>query len=98
MPPFRAHDAPPKTVEDLRANRIWDDRKSLIADTALSLKDKQTIVLRMARTGTELVLPNDGRVGGVATGLGGPLVLPPFNVDDVKHILGKSRDFRGFQI
>ena len=66
-------------------NRIWDDRKSLIAHTALSLKDKQNIVLRMARTDTELVLLNDGRVGDVATGIGGTLVLPPLNVDDVKH-------------
>ena len=39
----------------------------------------------MARTGTELVLLNDGRVGDVATGIGGTLVLPPLNVDDVKH-------------
>ena len=39
----------------------------------------------MARTGTELVLLNDGRVGNVATGIGGTLVLPPLNVDDVKH-------------
>ena len=62
-------------------NRVWDDRNSLLADTALSLKDKQNVVLRTARTGTELVLPNDGRVGDVATGLGGTLVLPPLNVD-----------------
>ena len=66
-------------------NRIWDDRKSLLADTALSLKDEQNIVLRMARKGTELVLLNDGRVRDVATGIGGTLVLPPLNVDDVKH-------------
>ena len=55
-------------------NRIWDDRKSLLADTALNLKDKQNIVRRIARTDTELVLLNDGRVGDVATGLGGTLV------------------------
>ena len=66
-------------------NRIWDDKKSVLADTALSLKDKQNIVLRMARTSTELVLLNDGGVGDVATGIGGTLVLPPLNVDDVKH-------------
>ena len=66
-------------------NRIWDDRKSLLADTSLSLKDKQNIELRMTRTGTELVLFKDGRVGDVATGTGGTLVLPPLNVDDVKH-------------
>ena len=64
-------------------NRIWDDRKSL-ADTALSLKDEQNIALRIARTGTELALHNDGRVGDVTTGIGGTLVLPPLNVDDVK--------------
>ena len=66
-------------------NRIWDDRKSVLADTALSLKDEHNVVLRMARTGTELVLLNGGRVGDVATGIGGTLVLPPLNVDDVKH-------------
>ena len=66
-------------------NRVWDDRKSLLADTALSLKGNQNIVLRMARTGTELVLLNDGRVGDVTTGIGGTLVIPPLNVDDVKH-------------
>ena len=49
----------------------------------------------MAQTGTELVLLNDGRVGGVATGLGGTLVLPPFNVDDVKHYFGKVKGFLG---
>ena len=65
-------------------NRIWDDRKSLLADTALSLKDEQNIALRTARTGTELALHNDGRVGDVATGISGTLVLPPLNVDDVK--------------
>ena len=85
MPPFRTHDEPPKPVEDLRANRIWDDRKSLLADTALSLKDEQNIALRMAQTGTELVLHNNGRMGDVAIGIGGTLVLPPLNVDDVKH-------------
>ena len=74
-------------------NRIWDDKKSLLADTALNLKDKHNIVRRMARTGTELVLLNDGRVGDVATGLGGTLVLPPLNVDDVKHHFGKVRGF-----
>ena len=76
-------------------NQIWDDIKSLLADTALSLKDKQNIVLRMARTGTELVLLNDGRVGDVATGLGGTLVLLPLNVDDVKHHFGKVKGFPG---
>ena len=76
-------------------NRFWDDRKSLLADTALSLKDKQNIVVRMARTGTELVLLNDGRVGDVATGLGGTLVLPPLNVYDVKHYFGKVKGFPG---
>ena len=76
-------------------NRIWDDRKSLLADTALNLKDKQNIVRRMARTGTELVLLNNGRVGDVATGLGCTLVLPPLNVDDVKHHFGKVKGFSG---
>ena len=66
-------------------SRIWDDRKSLLAVPALSLKDKHNIVLIMARTGTELVLINDGRVGDDATEIGGTLVLPPLNVDDVKH-------------
>ena len=76
-------------------NLIWDDRKSLLADTALNLKDKQNIVRRMARTGTELVLLNDGRVGDVATGLGGTLVLPPLNIDDVKHPFGNVKGFPG---
>ena len=76
-------------------NRIWDDRKSVLADTAFSLKDEQNIVLRMAQTGTELVLLNDGRVGNVATGLGGTLVLPPLNVDDVKHNFGEVKGFPG---
>ena len=49
----------------------------------------------MARTGTELVLLNDGRVGGVATGIGGTLVLPPLNVDDVKHHFGEVKGFPG---
>ena len=74
-------------------NPIWNDKKTLLADTAISLKDKQNIVLRKARTGTELVLFNDGRVGDVATGIGGTLMLPPLNIDDVNP---KSRDFRGF--
>ena len=74
-------------------NRIWDDRKSLLADTVLNLKDRQYIVRKMARTGTELVLLNDGRVGDVATGHGGTLVLPPLNVDDVKHHFGKVKGF-----
>ena len=76
-------------------NRIWDDRKSSLADTALSLKHKQKIVLRMARTDTELVLLNDGKVGDVATGLGGTLVLPSLNVDDVKHHFGEFKGFPG---
>ena len=76
-------------------NRIWDDRKSQLAGTALNLKDKQNIVRRMARTGTELVLLNDGRVGDVATGLGGTWMLPPLNVDDVKHHFGKVTGFPG---
>ena len=75
-------------------NRIWDDRKSLLANTALSFKDEQNIVLTMARTGTEMVLLNDGRVGDVATGIGGTLVLPPLNVDDVKH---HFEDVKGWQ-
>ena len=76
-------------------NRIWDDRKYLLADTALNLKDKQNIVRRMARTGTELVLLNDGRVEDVATGHGGTLVLPPLNVDDAKHHFRKVKGFPG---
>ena len=76
-------------------NRIWDDRKSLLADTAISLKDKQNIVRRMARTGTQLVLLDDGRVGDVATGIGGTLVLPSLNVDDVKHYFGEVKGFPG---
>ena len=79
-------------------NRIWDERKSLLADTALNLKDKQNIVRRMARTGTELVLLNDGRVGDVATGIGGTLVLPPLNVDDVKHHFGDVKGFPGISV
>ena len=62
---------------------------------ALNLKDKQNIVRRMARTGTELVLLNDGRVGDVATGLGGTLVLPPLNADDGKHHFEKVKGFPG---
>ena len=68
-----------------KLNRIWDDRKTLIPDTAISLKDKQNIVLRMAQRGTELVLLNGARVGNATTGIGGTLVLPPLNADDVKH-------------
>ena len=79
-------------------NRIWDEIKSLLADTALNLKDKQNIVRRMARTGTELVLLNDGRVGDVATGIGGTLVLPPLNVDDVKHHFGDVKGFPGISV
>ena len=44
---------------------------------------------------TELVLLNDGRVGDVATGIGGTLVLPPLNVDDVKHHFGEVKRFPG---
>ena len=69
--------------------------KPLLADTAISLKDKQNIVLGMARTGTELVLFNDGRVEDVATEIGGTLVLPPLNVDDVKHHFGEVKRFPG---
>ena len=47
----------------------------------------------MARTGTELVLLNDSRVEDVATGIGGILVLPPLNVDDVKHHFGEVKEF-----
>ena len=49
----------------------------------------------MARTGTELVLLNDGKVGDIATGIGGTLVLPPLNVDDVKHHFGEVKGFLG---
>ena len=49
----------------------------------------------MARTGTELVLLNDGRVGDVATGIGRTLVLPPLNADDVKHHFGEVKGFPG---
>ena len=52
----------------------------------------------MARTGTELVLLNDGRVGDVATRLGGTLVLPPLNVDDVKHHFGNVKGFPGISV
>ena len=76
-----------------KLNRLWDDRKYLLADTVLNLKDRQYIVRKMARTGKELVLLNDGRVGDVATGHGGTLVLPPLNVDDVKHHFGKVKGF-----
>ena len=75
-------------------NRIWDNIKMLLADTVLILKDKQNIVLRMAQTGTELVLLNDGSVGNVTTGIGGTLLLPPLNVNDVKH---HFEDVKGWQ-
>ena len=97
MPPFRTHDAPPKTVEDLRAKSNLG-RQKISADTALNLKDKQNIVRRMARTGTELVLLNDGRVGDVATGIGGTLMLPPLNVGDVKHHFGNVKVFPGISV
>ena len=93
LPPFRTHDEPPKTVEDFRAKSNLGRQKTLLRYTAIGLKEKQNIVLRMARTGTELVLFNDGRMGDVATGIGGTLVLPPLNVDYVNL---KSRDFQGF--
>ena len=77
-------------------NRIWDDKKSLLVNTAISLKSKQKIVLRFAaRTRTELVLLNDGRVRDVASEIGGTLVLPLLNVDDVKHHLGEIKGFTG---
>ena len=77
-------------------NRILDDKKTVLVDAAISLQDKQNVVLRKARTGTELVLLNDGRVGNVASGIGGTLVLPPLNVDDVKHHFGEVKGFPGF--
>ena len=76
-------------------NRIWDDKKYLLADTTISLNGKQNIIIRMARTGIELVLLNDGKVGDVATGIGSTSVLPPFNVDDVKHHFGEVKGFQG---
>ena len=76
-------------------NRTWEDTKSLLADTAISLKDKQDIALGIARTGTEFGLLNDGRVGDVATGTGGTLMLPPLNVDDLKHHFGEVKKFPG---
>ena len=76
-------------------NRIWEDTKPLLADTAISLKDMQNIVLGMARTGTELVLFSDSRVGDVATGVGGTFVIQPLNVDDVKHHFGEVKRFPG---
>ena len=80
-------------ISDL--NRIWEDTKYLLADTAISLKDRQNIILGMARTGTELVLINGGKLGDVATGIGGTLALPPLNVDDVKHHFGDVKEFLG---
>ena len=79
-------------------NRIWNDRKSLLADSALSLEDKQNVVVIMARTVPELVLINDGKVGDVATGLGGTRCYQRSMPMTPNTILGKSRDFRGFQI
>ena len=52
-------------------NRTWEDTKSLLADMAIRLKDKQNIVVEMPQTDTELVLLDDGNVGDVATGIGG---------------------------
>ena len=76
-----------------KLNRIWEDTKSLLADTAMSLKDKKNIVLGMARTGAELVLLKDGRVRKVATGTGGTLVLPQLNVDGVKYHFREVKEF-----
>ena len=78
----------------LELNRIWEDIKYLLADTTISIEDKKNIVLMMARTGIELVLLDDGRVGDVATGIDGTLVLPPLNADDVKHHFGEVKEFR----
>ena len=47
----------------------------------------------MARTGTELVLLNDGRVGDVATGIDDTLVLPRLNADDVQRHVGEVKEF-----
>ena len=55
----------------------------------------QNIVLGMARTGTELVLFSDSRVGDVATGVGGTFVLQPLNADDAKHHFGEVKGFPG---
>ena len=62
-------------------SRIWNDRKSLLADSALSLEDKQNVVVRMARTGPELDLINS--------------VLPTLNADDAKHRFGEVKRFPG---
>ena len=94
MPPFRAYDKPPKTVEGFRAKSNLGDTKSLLADAAISLKDKQNIVFGTARTGTDLVLLNDGRVD-VATRIDGTSVLPPLNVDNAKHYFGEVKGYPG---
>ena len=81
MPPFRTRDEPTKTVGDFRAESNLGRCKTLLADTGISLKDKQKIVLGMARTGTELGLLNGGRVGDVETIIGDTLVLTPLNIE-----------------
>ena len=78
----------------LGLNRIWEGTKIFLADTAISIKNKQSIVLGMALTGTKLVQLNGGRVGDVATGLDNTFVLTPLNVDDVKHHFGEIKGFR----
>lgn len=47
----------------------------------------------MAETGTELLHVREGKVGDVAAGIGGTLVLPPLSVNQVEHYFGKVKGF-----
>ena len=71
-------------------DRIWEGTKSLSADTAISLK-----YIRDDTNGHRTGFAQRCRAGDVPTVVGGTLVLPPLNGDDVKHHFREVKGFPG---
>ena len=71
----------------------WYLGKGELENTGLTEKEKEDVLYRLANTCTNLTLRHRGRIGDVARAIGGPLVTPPVDPNEVRMYFGGVKSF-----
>lgn len=70
----------------------WREQKESLSHYT-SLDERQKIIYELANTGSLLLKMNQGKLGDVAREIGGTLVSPPLNLNDVERHFGSKMQF-----
>ena len=72
---------------------LWHKEKAALGKTDLELPERGRILYHLAEICTSMTRDSRSRVGDVARSLGGILVTPPINPDQIRRYFGELKGF-----